>query len=236
MSGRVTDGGMDVLHKFGRVLDVDTATTPEDVWDGGGVYPWPTSAIVPTIVSDDAADAAAGTGARTVTIEGLDADYMMISETATLDGATPVSFVLPFFRVYRAYVVTAGSGETNAGNLLIKHGATTIAQITAEIGQTLMAIYTTPADYSKVWGIKNYAQVMKTTATVVELALQTKLEGGAWRTQEVTTLRSASNSSWQYEFPCWRKITPKMDVRWRVLSVSANDTDVVAGFDMIMER
>ncbi len=61
------------IHKFGRNPSVGGA--PETVWMQGGVYSYLTSASTVYVSSDDADDAAAGTGARTVTVLGLDANY-----------------------------------------------------------------------------------------------------------------------------------------------------------------
>ena len=68
---------------FGYNPDVDT--TIESVWPDGGVVPHPTVASVLKISSSSANDTSAGTGARTVYIEGLDSNYNVISETVTLD-------------------------------------------------------------------------------------------------------------------------------------------------------
>jgi hypothetical protein len=64
---------------IGNNPDLDTATLPEDIWSGGGQYPWMTGATALEVVSDSANDAAAGTGARTVTINGLDINYAEVA-------------------------------------------------------------------------------------------------------------------------------------------------------------
>ena len=121
----------------------------ETIWDGGGLYTYLTSAGVLTVTSSDNDDAASGTGARTVTIEGLDANYNQVSETLTVGGSAGS---VEFFRVFRAFVATSGSSGTNEGTISIAQGATTLAQIRVAGGtglsQTFMAIYTVPADYT----------------------------------------------------------------------------------------
>lgn len=64
---------------LGNNPDVDSGTVPEDIWAGGGAYPWMTGATALEIVSSSANDAAAGTGARTVTINGLDINYAEVA-------------------------------------------------------------------------------------------------------------------------------------------------------------
>ena len=66
--------------KFGfNPLDVDDSL--ETVWAQGGLYSYLSAATVLKISSSSTNDTSAGTGARTVTFSGLDANYDEISET-----------------------------------------------------------------------------------------------------------------------------------------------------------
>jgi len=94
---------------FGYNPDVDTAE--ESVWPDGGAVPHPTVASVLKISSSSANDTSAGTGARTVHIEGLNGDYAVVSETVTLNGQTAVNTVNSYLYVNSFYVITAGSGR-----------------------------------------------------------------------------------------------------------------------------
>lgn len=67
------------IAAIGNNPDLDTATLPEEVWTGGGVYPWMTGSTALEILSSSANDASAGTGARTVTINGLDINYAEVA-------------------------------------------------------------------------------------------------------------------------------------------------------------
>lgn len=71
------------------------------------------------ITSSNAADAAAGTGARTIAIYGLAADYTQQSEVLTLSGNTIVQSALAYKRVFEIAVLTAGSGLANAGDIYV---------------------------------------------------------------------------------------------------------------------
>ena len=77
--------GHSTVIVFGYNPDVDT--TEESVWPDGGTIPHPTSASVLKISSSSANDTAAGTGARTVYIEGLDGKLCRgpVSETVTIE-------------------------------------------------------------------------------------------------------------------------------------------------------
>ncbi len=102
------------VHKYGRNLDLDAAV-PETIWDKGGSYVWPSGSEKVKVVSSSVADTAAGTGLRTIRIDGLDANWDLQSETITLNGTTPVEGDLDFLRVFKQKGLTAGSGGTNAG-------------------------------------------------------------------------------------------------------------------------
>ncbi len=145
-----------LLDKFGYNADIATAT--ETLWSLGGIYAWRTTATKVKISSSDAKDTATGVGARTVLIQGLDADYAEIEETLTMAGQTASSeSTNTYWRIHRAVVVTNGSEFDNAGTLYVhKTGATltagvstladTLTVISPGFGQTLQSFYTVPAN------------------------------------------------------------------------------------------
>ena len=108
---------------FGYNPDVDTAE--ESVWPDGGTVPHPTVASVLKVSSSSANDTSAGTGARTVYIEGLNGDYAVVSETVILNGQTAVNTVNSYLYVNAFYVVTVGSGGANAGDINVGTGVVT---------------------------------------------------------------------------------------------------------------
>lgn len=77
-------------------------------------YPTPTTATSLEIVSSSASDAAAGIGAQTVTIEGLDTNWAAITQTVTMNGVTAVAIPTALTRIHRIYVATSGSYATSA--------------------------------------------------------------------------------------------------------------------------
>lgn len=135
---------------LGNNPDVDTATVPEDVWSGGGVYPWMTSATSLEMVSTSAADSAAGTGARTVVWQQLDTGYAEFTQSVTLNGLTPVALPRQAFRNQAGLITSAGSGKTNAGDIILRDagGGTVRAIIPAGYGITRQSIFTVPAGFT----------------------------------------------------------------------------------------
>jgi hypothetical protein len=133
--------------------DVDTAV--ETIWPSGGVLTLPSAAAVLTVSSGSASDAAAGTGARTVFISGLNASYNEISETVILNGQTAVNTVNSYLRIQSAYVATAGSGLTAVGIIYIGTGsvttgvpATIYSSIAIGDNATQVGSWTVPAGYT----------------------------------------------------------------------------------------
>ena len=122
-------------------------TTPEDIWTPGGVLIYPTSADTLDIVSDSALDAdPAGTGARTIFVEGLDANFDEISEIISLNGLTPVVTVNSYIRLHDLTTLTAGSTGANQGT--IDANSTTSGdiqnQIIPDANHSLSVAYTIP--------------------------------------------------------------------------------------------
>jgi hypothetical protein len=129
--------------------------TLETVWVGGGTYSFPTSATTTTISSSSADDTAAGTGARTVRVEGLDAAYALVSETASMNGQTGVTLTNQYLRVNRITVLTAGSGGTSGGSIYVGTGTVTtgvpaviLNRTGSSSNESESAFYTVPDGYS----------------------------------------------------------------------------------------
>ena len=115
--------GHSVRHVFGYNPDVDSSE--ETVWAINGILGHPASPTIMTVSSSSADDAAAGTGARTVFIEGVNGTGGLVTETVTLDGQTAVSTVNSYDAIERMVVLTVGSGEKNAGLIYIGTGTVT---------------------------------------------------------------------------------------------------------------
>lgn len=92
-----------------------------DVWGSGTDLVYPTAAETWEIVSSSTADTnTAGTGARKVLVNYLDASYVEKSIVVNLNGTTPVVLNADHFRPNGATVIDSGSGQTNAGLITIR--------------------------------------------------------------------------------------------------------------------
>jgi len=122
-------------------------TSTEDIWYQGGVKTYLSSAETMNMKSTSANDTSAGTGARTVLVEGLNGSYAVISETVTLNGVTNVLTSNSYLRITRVTVITAGSGELNAGTITATASTAATVQSAMEPGISISegAHYTVPA-------------------------------------------------------------------------------------------
>jgi len=187
--------GYSCINKFGHNPDVDIASAPEDVWAGGGIYGfYPTTAqsmeAVSTSTNDDYSPA--GTGARTIQVYGLDSNWDLQEETVQMNGTTPVALSNTYIRIYRALVLTAGSVETNDGNITIRivTVGTVAAYIMAGDGQTQQAVYTIPNNKTGYF-MKGYVGMSDGGSSVSRESVQFKWKArpangagdGAWQTK-----------------------------------------------------
>jgi len=141
--------GYTMINKFGYNPSIGSGAF-ETIWETGGDYPWQSTAVTVDVVSDDTNDDVAGTGARTLRIQGLDGSYNLAEETVDMDGTTTVTTTQTFLRVFRMSVETAGTSGNNEGTITVTYtgGSDVAATITAGNGQTLMTLYTIPAGYT----------------------------------------------------------------------------------------
>ena len=119
-----------------------------DVWEGASAYPFQTVASKLEILSASANDTSAGTGARTMMITGLDANFNPLSEVITMNGVTPVQSVGTYLRVNGLNIMTSGSGHTNAGDITLRltGAGATQAIARAGYGYAKSCVYTVPAN------------------------------------------------------------------------------------------
>lgn len=227
--------GHSVVRVFGYNPDVDTSE--ESVWPDGGTVPHPTVASVLKISSSSTDDASAGTGARTVYIEGVDGDYAVVSETVTLNGQTAVNTTNSYLYVNSFYVVTAGSGGVNAGNINAGTGTVTAGVpavlydiIATGYNNRTTGHYCVPAGYTgyMVEGIITTGQASGSTS--VTSFLKQHGTDGLIRVGAVATL---NNGSVQYDFDPAYAIPEKNCVGATAIGSSANNS-VSSFFNIIL--
>jgi hypothetical protein len=173
-----------------------TPVAGDDIWEGGGAYPLQAAATKLEILSASASDAAAGTGARTFTLTGLDANFNVISETLTMNGVTPVQTVGSYLRVNMLSIVTAGSGGSNAGDVTLRvtGAGATQAIARAGFGYAKQCVFTVPAGMTLlVTDVLPECGGVNTATAIVMSFCRVSPAGAIYRTNEYnasTTLLS----------------------------------------------
>ena len=214
-------------HKFGAVDGIGNNTTGT-VWDiPNQLYPW-TALDTPAIVNVERNNA--DDNGITVTVEGLDGDYLEVSEDIVISGADQVGTQL-FKRINRAFISGA---ITNAGDIDIEAGAaggTTVARIQAGLGQTLMSVFTVPAG--------NTAYIHRITATA-----QDGKDATGWmyvrEVNGVTAFRIkhtwefyGDGGQYHYDFAFPLPVSEKSDIDMRVTTRDKNGRYTIA-FDVLL--
>lgn len=243
-----TISGQSAVNKFGRSTDVD-AGVDTDIWDYANatdaqpIWVAPTTARVHDIVSTSANDdgSPAGTGARTIEIFGLTAwNADEVSETITMNGTTNVATANSYVIIHRMKVLTKGSAGPNAGKITAtaQTDGTVTAAILALEGQTQMAIYGIPSTKT-AYMTEYYASAIKASSSLsVELRLLVNPEPDTELTKYLVkhTLGIATEGTnyLNHTFRPYFKIPGPAIIKVEGNS-SANNTDVSAGFDLILE-
>lgn len=138
------------VHKFG-FSNVGTSMQPIT---HSGEYRTPTSATALEFVSSSSNDTSGGSGAREITVVGLNSDWEEVTQTVTTNGTTAVALGTNLIRLYRWYVSSSGtyatsSAGSHAGTLTIRVASggatwTTIPITPFPMGQSLISAYTVP--------------------------------------------------------------------------------------------
>jgi hypothetical protein len=230
-------------HIFKYGYNAEVGASAEHIWFQGGTFTWPSGAATLEVTStDDTNDKAAGTGALTVTLEGLDANYAEISETVTMTGQTAATTTNSFLRCHRMYVATAGSTNTNQGTIYAANSSGThssgvptdltlvYATIGATEGQTLQALYTIPAGYTGYMYNIIGASADGTNSSVV--TMKSREVGGAFRTKNKFVI---FKGTYPIQFAVPQAFAEKTDIEVTATG-NATETDVAITFDIILVK
>lgn len=225
------------LFKFGSNPDV--GTSEETIWDQGGLYSYLASASVIKVSSSNSNDTSSGTGARTVILYGLDADYNEISETITLNGQTEVNTTLSYLRVYRCQVTSAGSSGTAAGDIYFGTGNVTSgvpANIYAKIiigeNQTLMGIYTVPSGHTGYIFSGTMCSGTETANKYITSKLKVRPFGQVFQTRALVTINSGFVP---FDFGVAPTILEKSDIEARGFT-SSGTAQISATFSIVLVK
>ena len=210
------------VHKFGFNPLINDSE--ETIWDVGGIYAYPSSAVKMTATSTDSAN---DDGVQ-VTIQGLDADYNQISETITLDGSGTGETDSFFLRVFRAFI--EGS-QAPSGTINITNSSTTYARITLGDNQTMMCIWTVPAGYTAYLYQKDVSCLTEANNKFGTIRLLSRKSDGVFRTHDKFAVQN-DHAEITYSTPI--PFTEKTDIEVRAIGSSSNSAlHVSAALDIV---
>ena len=210
------------VHKFGFNPLINDSE--ETIWDVGGIYAYPSSAVKMTATSTDSAN---DDGVQ-VTVQGLDASYNQISETITLDGSGTAETNSFFLRVFRAFI--EGS-QAPSGTINITNSSTTYARITLGDNQTLMCVWTVPAGYTAYLYQQDVSCLTEANNKFGTIRLLSRKSGGVFRTHEKIAVQ---NDHTAVSYPIPIPFTEKTDIEVRAIGSSSNSAlHVSAALDIV---
>lgn len=226
------------VYKFGYNGDVNG--TEETIWSQGGIYSYPASAAQLYISSSSTADTDGGTGANSVKIIGLDANYNEVEEDITLTGQTQKITQTSWLRVNRMYVTLAGSGGAAAGTIYLANAGATAGVPTGTIyasillgaGQTEMAIYTVPAGYTLYLDDINFTAAVSLANSYCQVRFILRNFGTNVFREQLRIVLQSNTFIDRFNYPL--RISEKTDIEARGLSVGSNNNPISASWQGIL--
>jgi len=223
------------IHKFGSVFKVNGSVDQTDyfsIWDGAseatltnGKYIFPSNnGESISIVSDSASDT------EKILVIGLDENFEQKQEEVILQGTTAVNLTGLWSRIFRAY----NNGTRDLlGNVSI-FGTATYAKILVGNNQTLMSLYTIPANYTGY--LLKYTITAQNTgsSSAIGFTIDMKVREYGKIFRVLARTSAGTDYSIQEDYPFPLKLEPKSDIIFNVISANGNNGSVNADFDIAL--
>lgn len=198
----------------------------ETVWEGNGIYSYPTEATQMSVSST------VDTDISTVTIWGLDADYNFIEETVVVTGRTPLTTTQSFLRINYVFVTQ----DSPDGQIYIGTG-TVAAGVPAEIygyvngdNVSLTSVYTVPAGYT-LYLSRGTLSVASDPAATINGRLMIRPYGQVFRT---ATIINAINAYLEFNWNFPIRVPEKTDLEARVRCLKNQTNSATASFEGVL--
>lgn len=222
------------IHKFGTNPNIGSSISDENpttVWDGNNddiyIFP-PDEATGIQLSSSQNADT------QELIVQGLDENFYEQSWTGNLNGTGIVNVDGSWTRVFRAFNndSTDLTGDINihaSGNPSLSY-----AKILFPNNQTLMAIYTIPADATGY--LMKYQTSADNPSSSSEIGYTLKLKtrefGKVFRTKEIDSVGTSYSLTKDLTFPSL--LPPKTDIKFDITSANGNNGSVNVDFDIAL--
>jgi len=164
----------------------------------------------------------------------LDENFNEKTEIANLNGFNDVPLNGLWTRVFRAYnndsTNLIGSADVHlTGNSSIQY-----ARVLSENNQTLMALYTIPANYTG-YLLKFHCSAQNTDSSSsvnFVIHIKTREYGKVFRTREIVSCSTNQSESETLPFPL--KLEPKTDIMFNKVSANGTNGSINADFDIAL--
>lgn len=222
------------INKFGASPAIASDTT-EDVWDGQGTYPFPSTADITHI--KQSADQVAMRG-QVIEVEGLDTDWNLVLQAKALNASnttTAVALDTALRRVFRMRVLADVVADQVTVALNAGEG-TTYASMLVGNNQSLMAIHTIPAGKTGLL-TGYYADVVRITGadpkgTDFRLWVADRANGWEFQLKHAQSASDASHKV-EHKFVPYLVVTEKSDIKITARPRGAG-AEAHAGFDLYL--
>ena len=227
--------GVTFNNKFGRNF---ATATGDAIWSASTAYTEPASAELCNVVSTDVNDDGdpVDTGARTISITGINELYDIVTETVTMNGTTNVSTVNKYWNIHRAYVTTAGSSGGAEGTITITStaaGTPVIGSIAVGYNQTQSTVYMVPRNYTAYINLPNVSGQNTTANSLCDIGCFKKDFGGVFRVQMDFNLTGGTTAYMPKVFGAPLKFEAKSTILFKCISATGGGTwDVAVDYDI----
>lgn len=236
--------GTTYVNKFGENPEITTASDPEDVWDGGGIYNWSPSAETYYISSSDATDTQ-DIMVFLLTEDGS-GDWNEETIIVTLQGQTKVEITQTTDTPIRLYRMI-NRGTTDIAGIVYVYADSTVTagvpdvattirgQIVNGNNQTLMTVYTVPSGKTGYF-CQGYVAIGKgggATAKGASFSWRARLFGEVFAVKGKIECVNTGSGWWKYKYCVPESVPEKTDIIIRCDQVTATSA-VYAGMDIIL--
>jgi hypothetical protein len=180
-----------------------------------------------------------------IEIQGLDANYNLVTQTKTLAGQAVQTLSTPLIRVFR--MKNIGAVDVVGRVYCYINGATVVtgrpstatdlrAVIDDGNNQTLMAVYTIPAGftgYMRDWYAATATDAPGIGTTVHVIHLDAREQGSVFQLKHKTSIISNGTSAYQHKYEEPEIFLEKTDIEMQASS-SDDTASVSAGFDIVL--
>jgi hypothetical protein len=224
---------------FAHNTDLDSANGEIITSAGTNVNAPPvrTAASTVNVTSSSASDTSDGTGARSVLIQALDANYDEVNIFITMNGQSNVQSTTAIIAVNRVIVYTAGSGRKNAGNITVTHITDSYVMAQIEAGESVSdsSVFTVPRNKRAFIGKLDLNSAKPTSGTDPEVTFRVKIYSASQGVKYVilNEIISSTSVSRTFENAKLEQIRPRETV-WIEAVTTQNDTVVSARMNLTL--